>query len=61
VTARFPDVDWRNARAMRNVVTHGYFLVDLPTVRLTTTKHVPALELALRAERQRIDAEAGGA
>jgi uncharacterized protein with HEPN domain len=59
VIARFPDVDWRNAKAMRNVVAHGYFAVDLPTVWLTITRDVPALELALRDEAQRIESESG--
>lgn len=59
MTARFPNVDWRNAKAMRNVVAHGYFAVDLSTIWLTATRDAPVLEAAIRAEALRIEQETG--
>jgi uncharacterized protein with HEPN domain len=39
-----PDVPWRQARGMRNLLVHAYFSVDWDIVWATATESVPQLE-----------------
>jgi uncharacterized protein with HEPN domain len=47
--SRHPDVPLRPAREMRNVLSHGYFGVDLAVVWRTVARDLPALEARIRA------------
>jgi uncharacterized protein with HEPN domain len=49
VQAGAPSLDWAGMRAMRNVVAHEYFGVDLKVVWETATRDVPAIVAPLRA------------
>ena len=49
VTNRFPSVPWTNIRAMRHILVHGYFAVDLEIVWTTAKHRIPELRRALRA------------
>jgi uncharacterized protein with HEPN domain len=44
-----PDMPWRQMRAIRNVVAHEYFGVNLPIIWETVTRRLPELKQALRA------------
>jgi uncharacterized protein with HEPN domain len=46
--ARHPDVPWANIIAMRNILVHVYFHVDLDEVWLTVTRDLPSLEMKIR-------------
>ena len=48
VAKRYPTVPWANIRAMRHILVHGYFTVDVEIVWLTAKHRVPELERALR-------------
>lgn len=41
--ARRPDMEFANARAMRNAIAHGYYKVDLDIVWRTVEKHLAVL------------------
>ena len=41
------DIPWRDVVAMRNVLVHGYFDIDLDLVWDTSTEDLPALVTAL--------------
>ena len=56
VAARYPDIPWKKARQMRNVLIHAYFGVDLPTVWKTIEEDLPPLKSQL----QKILGEAEG-
>jgi uncharacterized protein with HEPN domain len=43
-TTEYPDVPWRQARGMRDLLVHAYFSVDWDIVWTTATESVPRLE-----------------
>jgi uncharacterized protein with HEPN domain len=49
IQVRAQSLDWDGMRAMRNVVAHEYFGVDLKVVWETATRDVPAIVAPLRA------------
>lgn len=48
VAKRYPTVPWANIRAMRHILVHGYFVVDLEIVWSTAKHRLPELRRALR-------------
>lgn len=53
-----PTVPWRGIAGFRNVLTHGYFSVDLEVVWSVVAQDLPALEQAIARLRSRMDAAA---
>jgi uncharacterized protein with HEPN domain len=49
LVAAHPEIPWRRLIAMRNILVHQYFGVDLVTVWDTVTEDLPPLEQAVRA------------
>ena len=47
--AEHPEIPFSQAIGMRNVLSHGYFLVDLPAVWAAIQADLPPLRLLLRA------------
>jgi uncharacterized protein with HEPN domain len=45
----YSNVPWRQMRAIRNVVAHEYFGVNLPIIWETVTRRLPELKTALQA------------
>lgn len=48
VAARFPQVEWKSMRGMRNRLAHGYFDINLDIVWDTVKQALPTLENQLR-------------
>ncbi len=46
---RRPDVRWREVVAMRNVLAHGYFGIDVERVWATVEKDLPKLKEQIRS------------
>ncbi len=44
-----PDVGWREIVAMRNVLAHGYFGIDVDRVWATVEKDLPRLKAQIRS------------
>lgn len=42
--AAHPELPWREMRAMRNLVIHEYFFVDVNIVWTTVKNHLPGLK-----------------
>lgn len=40
----YPDVDWKKAKGMRDIITHHYFDIDAETVFTVCAEHVPAIK-----------------
>ena len=49
VVSRHPDVPWKKARDMRNVLIHAYFGVDLASIWQTIQDDLPPLRAQLNA------------
>ena len=47
LVARFPQVEWRSMRGMRNRLAHGYFDINLDVVWDTVKQALPVLEAQL--------------
>ena len=50
--ARYPDVQWKSMRGMRNRMAHGYFDINLDIVWDTIQQTMPVLERQIRQIRQ---------
>ena len=48
VTNKYPTVPWANIRAMRHILVHGYFAIDLEIIWATAKHRLPELQKALR-------------
>ena len=46
--AKFPQVEWKSMRGMRNRLAHGYFDINLDVVWDTVKQALPDLEAQLR-------------
>ena len=49
VQQRHPSVPWREMRAMRNLLSHAYFVVDVEVVWKTIRDNLPSVVPALRS------------
>ena len=56
ITKRFPDfaaqhpeIPWRKAIGMRNILPHGYFTIDISAVWKTIHRDLPPLQRSVRA------------
>ena len=41
--SRYPDVDWRKAKGMRDIITHHYADINAETVFFTCKRKIPVL------------------
>jgi uncharacterized protein with HEPN domain len=42
--AKYPEIDWKKAKGMRDIITHHYFDLDAETVFSVCAEHVPAMK-----------------
>lgn len=49
MTARHPEVPWRQIVALRNLLVHAYFAVNLPTIWDIVTRDLAPLRAAVEA------------
>jgi len=47
VKQRYPDVPWADVVGMRNLIVHGYYVVDLEIVWKTVRQDLPPLQRAI--------------
>lgn len=46
--ANYPDVDWKKAKGMRDVITHHYFDIDAETVFTVCSENIPQMEKVIK-------------
>lgn len=46
--SRFPEIPWRQIIAMRNIIVHEYFGIDLDEVWNTVENMIPDLKLKIK-------------
>ena len=49
IREKYPSLPWHEMRAMRNIVSHGYFLVDLGIIWKTIQDDLPLIVPSLEA------------
>jgi uncharacterized protein with HEPN domain len=42
--AKYPEIDWKKAKGMRDIITHHYFDIDAETVFTVCAEHVPTMK-----------------
>lgn len=42
--SRYPEIDWKKAKGMRDIITHHYFDIDAETVFTVCAEHVPTMK-----------------
>lgn len=40
----YPDIDWKKAKGMRDIITHHYFDIDAETVFVVCSEHIPKMK-----------------
>ena len=61
IKQRYPEVPWEDIIGMRNIIVHGYFLVDLEVVWKTVKESLPPLHQAVTRILQDIKEDEGDA
>lgn len=44
---KYPAVDWKKAKGMRDIITHHYFDIDAETVFTVCSRHLPEMKSVL--------------
>ena len=45
---KYPEIDWKGLKGMRDIIAHGYHRIDLDEVWITITEEIPALKEACK-------------
>ncbi len=40
----YPDIDWKKAKGMRDIITHHYFDIDAEMVFVVCSEHIPKMK-----------------
>jgi uncharacterized protein with HEPN domain len=46
--AQYPQVDWKNAKGMRDIISHHYFQVDAEVIYNVCKDHIPLMSTVLK-------------
>jgi len=46
--ARYPEIDWKGAKGLRDIITHQYFDIDAEEIFLVCKKHIPPLSETIK-------------
>lgn len=44
---KYPDIDWKKAKGMRDIITHHYFDIDAETIYTVCREHLPAMKATM--------------
>lgn len=45
---KYPEVDWKGAKGLRDIITHHYFDVDAEEIFFVCKKHIPHLAVTIK-------------
>lgn len=46
--AKYPEIDWKGAKGLRDIITHQYFDIDAEEIFLVCKNHIPPLSEAIK-------------
>ncbi|MCP4268623.1 MAG: DUF86 domain-containing protein [Candidatus Brocadiaceae bacterium] len=46
--ANYPEIDWKKAKGMRDIITHHYFDIDSETVFVVCSEHIPEMRRVIK-------------
>src|SRR5665647_1778299 len=44
---KYPEIDWKKAKGMRDIITHHYFDIDAETIYAVCSEHVPKMKTVM--------------
>ena len=44
----YPEIDWKKAKGMRDIITHHYFDIDSETVFAVCSEHIPKMRRVIK-------------
>ncbi len=45
---KYPEIDWKGAKGLRDIITHHYFDIDADEIFLVCKKHIPPLSETIK-------------
>lgn len=51
----YPDIDWKKAKGMMDIITHHYFDIDTETVFVVCSEHIPEMKSVIEKIRRDLD------
>jgi uncharacterized protein with HEPN domain len=45
---KYPDIDWKKAKGMRDIITHHYFDIDAETIYIVCSEHIPKMRKVIK-------------
>lgn len=45
---KYPEIDWKKAKGMRDIITHHYFDIDAETIYTVCQEHLPAMMAVIK-------------
>jgi len=46
--SNYPDIDWKKAKGMRDIITHHYFDIDAETVFVVCKERIPEMQKVIQ-------------
>jgi len=46
--AHYPDIDWKKAKGLRDIITHHYFDIDTETVFVVCKERIPEMQKVIQ-------------
>lgn len=43
----YPEIDWKKAKGMRDIIFHHYFDIDAETIYTVCSEHIPQMQKAV--------------
>lgn len=43
----YPEIDWKKAKGMRDIITHHYFDIDAETIYTVCSEHIPEMKTVM--------------
>jgi len=45
--AQYPEIDWKKAKGLRDIITHHYFDIDAETIHAVCSEHIPKMKTVI--------------
>jgi uncharacterized protein with HEPN domain len=45
--SKYPEIDWKKAKGLRDIITHHYFDIDAETIHIVCSEHIPKMKTVI--------------
>lgn len=53
--SKYPEIDWKKAKGMRDIITHHYFDIDAETIYTVCLEHIPAMTAVMKRIQNKLE------